>query len=149
MRYHFDHKKVQRPSHVNPVGTPLLFETTYSVSAGPKCVTRLAWQHCSHWIFTWQQPIRTNNQRAVVWSMNKPVIHMGSTCSKTTVGQRSEISKKFITNDFKPLFGKSWSKISKQQVYRAMQLLCKWWYIMNAQRGLWCIHTCIMQSSTQ
>lgn len=114
MRYHWSFWSPitgKNPSHVNPVGTPLLFERTYSVSAGPKCVTRLAWQH-SHWIFTWQQPIRTNNQWALMrWMKKKRVVHIrnkNGRISKTTVGQGS-MSKKSITNDFKPLFAKTCS----------------------------------------
>ena len=119
MRYHWSFWspiKGKSPSHVNPVGTPLLFERTYSVSAGPKCVTRLAWQH-SHWIFTWQQPIRTNNQWALMrwmkkkneWSIwDQHFRNKNGRISKTTVGQGS-MSKKFITNDFKPLFAKTCS----------------------------------------
>lgn len=132
-------KKGQSPSHVNPVGTPPLFERTYSVSAGPKCVTRLAWQHCSHWTFTWQQPIRTNNHWALMRWMKKTSDPHRINISGTTMAEfpkqlldKGRCLKKSITNDFKFIYAK---------LCKNMQLLCGWWYIMNAKCGLWCIHT--------
>ena len=65
----------------------------------------------------------------------KRVVHMGST---------------FQEQKWQNFQNNCWTRVDVQEIHhkwfqasfcKNMQLLCGWWYIMNAKCGLWCIHT--------